>query len=55
MTMEHQIGGGGLYFKSNKDACMSSNLKTLHTFFYSLQENAKKSPARLRTKKESLS
>jgi len=35
MTMEHQRGGD-LYFKSGKDACMSSNLKALHTYFYSL-------------------
>jgi hypothetical protein len=27
---------GGLYFKSGKDACMSSNLKALHTYFYLL-------------------
>ena len=35
MTMEHQRGGD-LYFKSGKDACMSSNLKKkkkhLHIF-----------------------
>jgi hypothetical protein len=31
---------------------MSSNLKALHTYFYSLQENPKKkSPARLKGKK----
>jgi hypothetical protein len=41
MTMEHQRGGD-LYFKSGKDACMSSNLKAFHTYFYSLQENLKK-------------
>jgi hypothetical protein len=33
MTMEHQRGGD-LYFKSGKDACMSSNLKAIaHIFF----------------------
>jgi hypothetical protein len=32
---------------------MSSNLKALHTYFYSLQENPqKKSPARLKEKKK---
>ena len=37
MTMEYQRGGGeNLYFKSGKDAFMSSNLKALHTYFYSL-------------------
>jgi acid phosphatase class B len=41
MTMKHRRGGG-LYFKSGKDACMSSNLKALHTYFYLLQENPKK-------------
>jgi hypothetical protein len=52
MTMEHQRGGD-LYFKSGKDACMSSNLKALHTYFYSLQENPKKkSPTRLKEKKK---
>ena len=44
---------GDLYFKSGKDACMSSILKALHTYFYSLQENSqKKSPARLKEKKK---
>jgi hypothetical protein len=38
MTMEHQRGGN-LYFKSGKDACMSSNLKALHIFVDLLQEN----------------
>jgi site-specific recombinase XerD len=52
MTMEHQRGGD-LYFKSGKDACMSSNLKAFHTYFYSLQENLKKkNPARLKEKKK---
>jgi general stress protein 26 len=59
MTMEHQRGGGDLYFKSSKDACMSSNLKALHIYFYSLQENPQRSSARLKKKrkkkKESLS
>jgi hypothetical protein len=41
MTMEHRRGGD-LYFKSGKDACMSSNLKALHTYFYLLQENPQK-------------
>ena len=27
---------GDLYFKSGKDACMSSNLKTLHQIFFEL-------------------
>ena len=45
--MEHQRGGG-LYFKSGKDACMSSNLKALHIYFYSLQENPQRSLARLK-------
>ena len=33
--------GGDLYFKSGKDACISSNLKKkyLHIFFELLQEN----------------
>jgi len=53
MTMEHQRGGD-LYFKSGKDACMSSNLKALHTYFYLLQENPQKKK-REREKKESLS
>jgi len=52
MTMENQRGGD-LYLKSGKDACMSSNLKALHTYFYSLQENPKKkSPARLKKKEK---
>jgi len=51
MTMEHQRGGGDLYFKLDKDACMSSNLKALHTYFYSLQEYPQRSPARLKKKK----
>jgi hypothetical protein len=50
MTMEHQRGGD-LYFKSGKDACMSSNLKALHIYFYSLQENPQRSPTRLKKKK----
>jgi len=29
---------------------MSSNLKALHTYFYSLQENPQRSPARLKKK-----
>jgi hypothetical protein len=41
MTMEHRRGGD-LYFKSGKDACMSSNLQALHTYFYLLQGNPKK-------------
>jgi hypothetical protein len=49
MTMEHQRGGD-LYFKSGKDACMSSNLKALHIYFYSLQENPQRSPTRLKKK-----
>ena len=40
---------GDLYFKSGKDACMSSNIKALHTYFYSLQEN----PQKEKRKKES--
>jgi len=51
MTMEHQRGGD-LYFKSGKDACMSSNLKALHTYFYSLQENSQRSPTRFKKKKK---
>jgi hypothetical protein len=35
MTMEHQRGGD-LYFKPCKDACMSSNLKTLYQIFFKL-------------------
>ena len=50
MTMEHQRGGD-LYFKSGKDACMSSNLKALHTYFYSLQVNPQRSLARLKKKR----
>jgi hypothetical protein len=30
---------------------MSSNLKALHTYFYSLQENPQRSPARLKKKR----
>jgi len=41
MTMEHRRGGD-LYFKSGKDACMSSNLKALHTYFYLLQKEREK-------------
>ena len=52
MTAEHQRGGD-LYFKSGKDACISSNLKALHTYFYSLQKNPKKKcPTRLKEKKK---
>jgi len=50
MTMEHQRGGN-LYFKSGKDACMSSNLKVLHIFVDFLQENPQWSPARLWTER----
>jgi hypothetical protein len=52
MMMDHQRGGD-IYFKSGKDACMSSNLKALHMWL--LQENPQWSPVRLWTKKESLS
>ena len=41
---------GGLYFKSGKDACMSSNVKTLHIFFICCRKNPQLSPARLGTK-----
>ena len=51
MTMKHQRGGD-LYFKSGKDACMSSNLKSLHTYFYLLQENPKKKYKKNTKKKE---
>jgi len=55
MTMENQRGGD-LYLKSGKDTCMSFNLKALHTYFYSLQENPKKKgPARLKKKKKKTS
>jgi hypothetical protein len=61
VMMEHQRGGD-LYFKSGKDACMSSNVKTLHIFFICCRKNPQCSPARLGTKsmvgyqkKESLS
>jgi len=43
---------GGLYFKSGKDACMSSNVKTLHIFFICCRKNPQCSPARLGTKKK---
>ena len=33
MIMEHQKGGD-LYFKPGKNACMSSNLKALHIYFW---------------------
>jgi len=33
VMMEHRRGGD-LYFKSGKDACMSSNIKTLHIFLF---------------------
>ena len=31
---------GDLYFKSGKDACMSSNLKSLHTYFLVMTEKS---------------
>ena len=42
---------GDLYFKSGKDACMSSNLKALHTYFYLLQKK-KSSKIEKKTKKQ---
>jgi general stress protein 26 len=38
MTMNHQRGGD-LYFKSGKDACMSSNLTNVAQIFELLQED----------------
>jgi hypothetical protein len=56
VMMEHQRGGGGdLYFKSGKDAYMSSNLKALHIFLICSRKNPQCSSARLWIKKESLS
>ena len=43
-------GGENLYFKSGKDAFMSSNLKALHTYFYLLQENPQKKKKQNKTK-----
>jgi hypothetical protein len=51
MTMEHRREGD-LYFKSGKDACMSSNLKSLHTYFYLLQENPKKKNKKKKKKRK---
>jgi hypothetical protein len=51
MTMEHRRGGD-LYFKSGKDACMSSNLQALHTYFYLLQGNPKKKKQKKRKGKK---
>jgi len=42
ITMEHQRGGD-LYFKLDKDACMSSNLKALHIFLFVTGISSKKS------------
>jgi hypothetical protein len=39
VMMEHRREGD-LYFKSGKDACMSSNVKTLHIFFILLPEKS---------------
>jgi general stress protein 26 len=32
---------GDLYFKSGKDTCMSSNLKALHTYFFTGKSSKK--------------
>jgi hypothetical protein len=55
VMMEHRRGGD-LYFKSGKDACMSSNVKTLHIFFILLQEKSSMQSSKIGDqKKESLS
>jgi hypothetical protein len=54
VMMEHRRGGD-LYFKSGNDACMSSNVEALHIFVICCRKNPQCIPARLGTKKESLS
>jgi len=53
VMMEHWRGGD-LYFKSGKDAYMSSNIEALHIFLICCRKNPQCSPTRLGTKKELL-
>jgi len=42
---------GDLYFKSGKEACMSSNLKTLHIYFLFVTRKSSKKSSKIEDKK----
>jgi len=42
---------GDLYFKSGKEACMSSNLKTLHIYFLFVTGKSSKKSSKIEDKK----
>ena len=42
---------GDLYFKSGKDACMSSNLKALHIYFLFVTKKSSKKSNKIEDKK----
>jgi len=43
---------GDLYFKSGKDACMSSNLKALHIYFLFVTEKSSNKSSKIEDKKK---